>query len=76
MDFLKETKYKLLIREEDINTLKKYGIDVDNYKTLTEILYVIDDIINNEDLIDEEIEELDYVANNLQETNYYMNTNK
>jgi len=76
MDFLKKTKYKLLIREEDINTLKKYGIDVDNYKTLTEILYVIDDIINNEDLIDEEIEELDYVANNLQETNYYMNTNK
>ena len=76
MDFYKETKHKLLIREEDINTLKKYGIDVDLFKTIAELLYVIDDIINNEELLDEEIEELDYVANNLQETNYYMNTNK
>ena len=75
-NFLKQTKYNLLINEEDINNLKKYDIDVDNYKTINELIYKIQDIITNEELDDEELEELDYIANTLQERNYYLNTNK
>ena len=75
-NFLKKTKYNLLINEDDINTLKKYDIDVDNYKRIDELLYKIQDIITNEELSDEEADELDYIASTLQERNYYLNTNK
>ena len=75
-DFLIETKNKLLINESDINTLKKYDIDVNKYTTINELLYKIDDILTNEDLSDDEVDELDYIANTLQERNYYLNVNK
>ena len=75
-DLLKETKNNLLINESDIATLKKYNIDVDNYKSIQELLYVIDDILNNEDLSSEEEDELDFIESTLQERNYYLNTNK
>lgn len=76
MNFLKNTKYNLLINEDDINTLKKYDIDVDTFKTIEELLYKIDDLINNYDLDSEELDELDYIASTLTERNYYQNTNK
>ncbi|MBR1417052.1 MAG: hypothetical protein IJ572_04470 [Bacilli bacterium] len=75
-NLLVKTKNNLLINEDDINALKKYDINVDDYKTINELLYKIDDIINNEDLESDEIEELDYIANTLQERNYYMNFKK
>ena len=37
---------------------------------------VIDNILDNEDLDSDEEEELDYIANTLQERNYYLNFNK
>ena len=46
-DFLVKTKNNLLINENDIATLKKYDIDVDNYKSIDELLFIIDDILNN-----------------------------
>lgn len=75
-EFLVKTKNNLLISEKDISTLKKYDINVDEYKTINELLYKIDDVLNNEDLSIDEEEELDYIASNLQERNYYLNTNK
>ena len=75
-DLLKETKKGLLINESDIQTLEKYGIEVDKYSTLTEIMYKIDEIIQDSDLEDEELDELDYIANTMQERNYYKNFNK
>ena len=74
--FLKETKNGLLINEDDINTLKKYGIDVDKFKDINALLYEIDNIVNDSDLETEEIDELDYIANTLQERNYYLNYKK
>ena len=74
--FLIKTKNNLLISQKDKETLKYYGIDVDNYKTLNELLYAIDNILDNEDLDSDEEEELDYIANTLQERNYYLNFNK
>jgi len=75
-DLLTKTKHDLLISQNDIETLKKYEIDVNEYTTINELIYRIEDIINNEDLSSEEIDELDYISETLQERNYYMNTNK
>ena len=75
-ELLVKTKNNLLISQKDINILKYYNIDVDNYKTINELLYAIDNILNNEDLDSDEEEELDYIASTLQERNYYLNFNK
>lgn len=75
-DLLIKTKHELLISQNDINTLKKYEINVDEYTTINELIFRLDDIINNEDLSSDEIDELDYICETLQERNYYMNTNK
>lgn len=75
-DLLVKTKNDLLISQNDINTLKKYEIDVNKYTTINELIFRIEDIINNEDLSSDEIDELDYISETLQERNYYMNTNK
>ena len=75
-EFLIKTKNNLLISQKDKEILKYYGIDVDNYKALNELLYAIDNILDNEDLDSDEEEELDYIANTLQERNYYLNFNK
>lgn len=75
-DFLIKTKNNLLISENDINILKKYNIDVNKFTTINELIFKIEDIINNEDLSSEEEDELDYISSTLQERNYYMNTNK
>ncbi len=75
-ELLIKTKNNLLISQKDKNTLKYYNIDVDNYKTINELLYAIDNILDNEDLDSDEEDELDYIANTLQERNYYLNFNK
>ncbi len=75
-DLLTKTKNDLLISVNDINTLKKYEIDVNEFTTINELIFRIEDIINNEDLSSDEIDELDYISETLQERNYYMNTNK
>ena len=75
-DLLTKTKHDLLISQNDINTLKKYEIDVNEYTTINELIYRIEDIINNEDLSSDETDELDFISETLQERNYYMNTNK
>ena len=75
-NFLVKTNNNLLINENDIVVLKKYDIDVDKYKSINELIFKIDDILNNEDLSSEEMDELDYIASTLQERNYYLNVNK
>ncbi len=75
-ELLIKTKNNLLISQKDKNTLSYYGIDVDNYKNINELLLAIDNILDNEDLDSDEEDELDYIANTLQERNYYLNFNK
>lgn len=76
MDELKQIG-KILIQESEINTLKRYGIIVDKCGSIDEVLFLIDNFLNDAyDLTDEEYEELDYVASNLMERKYYMETKK
>lgn len=76
MDDLLVKVNNILISQNDISILSKYDIDVNKYKTINELIYKIEDIINNEDLSSEELDELDYISEVLQERNYYQNVNK
>ena len=73
MDELKKIN-KILIKESEIATLKKYDIIVSNYASIDEVLFQIDLIID--EVSDEEYEELDYIASCLMELKYYGETHK
>lgn len=76
MDELKEIG-KILITESELNTLQKYNINVDKAASIDEVLLLIDRVINDAyDMSDEEYDELDYVAGNLMERKYYMESKK
>ena len=66
---LVKTKNGLLIRD--------YIIDVLTYSSYDEILFKINDFINNTpDLLDEEYDEISAISNELAEIKYYNYTNK
>lgn len=74
---LNNTKKGLVVKSSYKEILNKYGINIDEYETYTDIIFMINNFINNcEDLLDDEYEELDTIANELQEKQYYENTNK
>lgn len=62
----------LLITEEQVEILKRYDIDVEKCGSLTEILYLIDEVLDS----DSDASDLEWIADTLQERNYYENTNK
>lgn len=71
------TKQGLTVKSYYKEVLHKYGIDIDEYASYTDIIFMINSFVNNcEDLLDDEYEELDVIANELQEKQYYENTNK
>ncbi len=72
MDELKKFGNNILINDYEINVLNKCNIDVSKCKTIAEVLLLIDRYLDDADLEDEEYDEIDYVANNLSERNYYM----
>lgn len=71
-NFLKDYN-GLLLTENEVETLKRYDIDIRNYSNLSELIYVIDEIIDD---IYTDPEELEWLLEKLQERNYYENTNK
>ena len=73
MDELRKIN-NILIKDTEINTLKKYNIEVNKCSSIDEVLFLIDQIID--DLEDEEYEELDYVSRELMERKYYGEVNK
>ena len=74
IDFEKNMHKKinnLLLTNEQINVLDRYNIDYNKCASMNELLYYIDEILN-----EEENEELERISLEIAETNYYMNTNK
>ena len=67
-NMLKVRKNGLLLTDNQVDTLEKYNINAGECKTLTELLYMIDEAGDDE--------ELDYLAQDLAERNYYENTHK
>ena len=63
----------LLLKKDDINILYLYGFDYKNYNSLSELIFDVDNYLNNtyEDLID-----LEEVLVRISEINYYVNIKK
>ena len=70
--FIKKHK-NIYISDEQIDILKKYNININNYKNLNELMYDIEDFLNNSY---EELDDLEWVSQTLSEYNYYNITNK
>lgn len=72
MDELKKNGDNIVINDYEKNVLIKCNIDVSKCKAMQEVLLLIDRYLDDADLEDEEYDEIDYVANNLNERLYYM----
>ncbi len=71
MDELKKYGYNIYVNDYEKSVLSKCNIDVNTCKTMAEVLLLIDRYLDDLD-DDEEYEEIDFVANNLSERQYYM----
>ena len=69
--FLKKIN-NIYISQEQIEILEKYGIDINKYKDINELIYCIETYLNN----GLSLEDLEWVSESLSEYNYYANTNK
>ena len=73
---LVNVKKKLMLDDYEISVLKKYNIDISNCNNLREVTLLVEHFMDNYELDSEELDELDYILERLQERNYYQNTNK
>ncbi len=73
-NFLKAIKNGLLLTDKQVSTLERYNIDVENCQSMSELIYKIEQA--NEGTYEDEYSELDYLAEQLAERNYYENTRK
>ena len=63
----------IYISEEQKEILDRYDIDVNKYLNISELIYDIEECLNNS--IDE-LDDLEWVSQTISEYNYYNNTNK
>lgn len=73
-NLLKATKNGLLLTDKQVTTLERYNIDAESCKSMSELIYKIEQA--NEGTYEDEYSELDYLAEQLAERNYYENTHK
>jgi len=71
-NFVKARKEDIYLSDADIKILEKYEIDYNSYSNMQELLFSIEDILNN-NYTDSDLEEL---LIKLSEYNYYFKTNK
>ncbi len=71
-----KNKKGVVLKDYYIDVLRKFDIDVDSCSSYKEILYYIDEIINNEELEEDEYDLLDEISKEIAEINYYEYTNK
>jgi len=77
MDFvsnqLVEVGKNYYLTNREIEVLKQYKIPYQKCHSLKEVLYEIEDVIEDMDIVDDE---LDYISSTIAERDYYQNTNK
>ena len=71
-DFIKLRKNDIYLSDSDIKVLEKYEINYLNYNNMQELLFDLEEILNN-NYVDNDLEELSI---KLAEYNYYFLTNK
>lgn len=70
--FLKKHN-NIYISDDQISILKNYDIDIDKYVNFNELIYDIEEYLNDSY---DELEDLEWVSQTLSEYNYYNNINK
>ncbi len=63
----------ILLTNHEIEVLNQYNISYRQCKSLKDILFQIEEVLQYMDIMDDE---LDYVASSISERDYYQNTNK
>lgn len=72
-DFLKDVVNGIYLTDKEINILKSYKIDYQNCKDVKELVFKIEDYLNDSDL---DLIDLENLSDRLSEYQYYNNTNK
>lgn len=70
-DYIKRRNNGLYLSDNQIEVLRKYGINYEKYTNLNSLIFEIEEILN-----EQELEDLEEVSSKLAELNYYNNTNK
>lgn len=68
----KEIQKGMFLSEYQIEVLQKYYIDPNNVGSISEIIYLANEILDE----DSDADDLESVIREIQEFNYYANTNK
>lgn len=64
----------IYLSKQEKNVLEKYHFSVENYANLKSLLFDIEEYLNEN--YEESLDDLENIADNLAELNYYQNTNK
>ena len=67
-------KNGLMLTNNEINILNRYSVDYEKCSTLKEVIYLVEDILNEEEGYD--MDDLEYISSTIAERDYYQNTNK
>lgn len=70
--FLKKHN-NIYISDEQISILKKYNLDINNYSNVKDLIFDIENILNDSF---ESLDDLEWVSATLSDYNYYYNVNK
>lgn len=63
----------LMLTNREVEVLDRYNINYKSCTTLKEIIFQIEDLIQDMDIVEDD---LDYISGTISERDYYQNTNK
>jgi len=71
-NLLKTYKSGVMLTNYETQVLDKYNIDYRNVSSLKEIIYLVEEVLNE----DSSLDDLENISLSISERDYYMNTNK
>lgn len=69
---LNDCGHGMFLTNFEIDTLTKYNINYNNCTSLKDVLFLIEDILNEET----DLDDLETISKSIAERDYYQNTNK
>ena len=70
---LQKVNKNIMLTNHEIEVLQRYKIHYSHCNSLKEILYEVEDLIGDMDVVDEDLED---ISQSISERDYYQNTNK
>ena len=74
-DFKKDNGKGILLNQHEIDVLERYGFDYKKYSSLNELIFEVDNYINEEGCFND-VDELEEVLDKISEYHYYNEVNK